>query len=99
MHIVYCITKEKEGSKMLQFRVQLAQELLLESGMQFTTQASCQEPVINRLERHFITSNFAKTTGLWLCSKRKACVCKQCTLLMDAVPCFELHHTKVDLQR
>ena len=120
-YILYCLQKEKEGSKILshkQFRVELTQELLLEAGLKpeefnFPAETSHQELTIIRLtERHFITTNIEQPNGrpkqrdCVVCSERKGkgrktttYMCKQCTLPMCVVPCFELYHTKVEPQR
>ena len=79
-YILYCLQKEKEGSKILshkQFRVELTQELLLEAGLKpdesnFPAEMSHQEPTINRLtERHFITTNIEQPNGR---PKQRDCV-------------------------
>ena len=71
-----------------------------------------QQPLARLIERHFPGQLEKSSAGHQLqrdctvCSKKKGrgrktttFTCKQCDLPMCIVPCFELHHTKVDPQR
>lgn len=94
-----------------QFRIQLTKELLTsvavnitEDALPTTGPASRPLPPLARLtERHF-PGRLPRQTNCAVCSKKKGrktttFSCKQCNLPMCIVPCFELHHTKVDPQR
>ncbi len=71
-----------------------------------------QQPAARLTERHFPSSIGHNEAGrpvqkdCAVCSKRKGrgrktstYMCRECSLPMCIVPCFELHHTKTDPQR
>ena len=95
-----------------QFRVELARELLLKSGLQtpFQPRRRLSLPPPARLtERHFLEKVPPRSTGrpsqlecqvcCWKKGRgRKTTTyrCKQCKIPLCVVPCYELYHTYVD---
>ena len=70
------------------------------------------QPLARLTERHFPAQLEKSASGSQLqrncavCSNKKGrgrktttFICKQCNIPMCIIPCFELHHTKVDPQR
>ena len=93
-----------------QFRIELSKGLLtsvavnvMEDAPQSTGPSARPLPPLARLtERHF-PGRLPRQSNCAVCSGKKGrgrktttYMCKECNLPMCAVPCFELHHTRVD---
>ena len=111
----YILYRQSQQDKYLtheQFRLKLAKQLLLTSGIDTTmnpgsslSQRRTSLPPQARLtERHF-PSKLPKQLDCCVCSDRKkkrkctSYCCEKCDVALCVVPCFELYHTKVDPQR
>ena len=97
-----------------QFRVQLAQQLIVstaDTSLSAGPSPLCQ-PAVERLAGRHFPARTASRDGhpqqldCFICSCKKGrgrktttYICKQCSLPMFIVPCFQLHHTKLDPTR
>ena len=113
-YIMYCTKVTGRHLSHEQFRITLAKQLLAAStdvGQAepvVAPQHHTPQPLARLTERHFPVKidGHKVQRNCSVCSNKKGrgrkttCyMCKQCNSPMCIVPCFELHHTKVDPQR
>ena len=114
-YIMYCMTITGRRLSHEQYRITLAKQLLssaVEQPVPRGLQHHPVQPLARLTERHFPAQLEKSASGSQLqrncavCSNKKGrgrktttFMCKQCNIPMCIIPCFELHHTKVDPQR